>query len=66
MANTARTRAVERIFSARHGRDALIEDAVTALNMAVERGQEFPEACYGCAEAYGLTVAELRDAYDNQ
>lgn len=66
MANTNRTRAIERILSATHDRDKLIEDAVTALNMAVRRGQEFPDACLACAEAYGLTAAELRDAYDNQ
>lgn len=40
--------------------------ALDALNIEIEKGLEFPEAIDLVVSAYGVSQAELTQAYDNQ
>jgi hypothetical protein len=41
-----------------------MENAIRALILCVDDGEEFPDACWKIAKRAGFMVSELRDAYD--
>lgn len=43
---------------------AMLRGALAALNAAIERGEEFPDACGRAAFRFGVDYDELRTEYD--